>query len=126
MSGTEPTGASGGSKEDLGRDSAMAQYDPETLIVLQKAFDAAWAGLPSPSAITILMTPALRTSLPAGSLSRVAAIRPAWKWSIWTHGLRRPVISTMALAPSRSRAPVGNASRSNPDVVMFSPRSPGW
>jgi hypothetical protein len=24
----------------------MAQYDPETLIVLQKAFDAAWAALP--------------------------------------------------------------------------------
>lgn len=24
----------------------MAQYDPETLIVLQKAFDAAWAAVP--------------------------------------------------------------------------------
>ena len=27
----------------------MAQYDPETLIVLQKAFDAAWASLPEES-----------------------------------------------------------------------------
>ena len=24
----------------------MAQYDPETLIILQKAFDAAWAAVP--------------------------------------------------------------------------------
>jgi hypothetical protein len=28
---------------------AMAQYDPETLIVLQKAFDAAWAAVPDDS-----------------------------------------------------------------------------
>ena len=75
--------------------------------------------------ITMLMMPALRTRLPSASWSSVAAIRPFWKSSIWTQGLRRPVISTTALSPRCSRVPVGSASRSMPDVVMFSPSSPG-
>src|SRR5712671_5975697 len=57
--------------------------------------------------------------------SSVAAIRSFWKLSIWMQGLRRPVISTTALAPRCNRVPVGKANRSTPDVVMFSPSSPG-
>jgi hypothetical protein len=41
------------------------------------------------------------------------------------HGLRRPVISMIAAAPSRSRVPAGSARMSSPAVVTFSPISPG-
>ena len=81
-------------------------------------------GRTSPSARTIPMTPALRTSLPSSSRASVAAIRPGWSRSSWAHGLRRPVTSTTAVSPRRRRAPVGNPSRSTPRVVTFSPMSP--
>jgi len=45
MSGSRPTVVSGLSQLSSG-DAAMAQYDPETLIVLQKMFDAVWAAVP--------------------------------------------------------------------------------
>ena len=44
---------------------------------------------------------------------------PGWIVSSWAHGLRRPVTSTTAAAPRRSRGPVGSASRSTPVVVTF-------
>ena len=54
-----------------------------------------------------------------------AAIRPGWKRSSCTQGLRRPVTSYDGRGAEGEPAPVGSASSSMPRVVTFSPSSPG-
>lgn len=76
-------------------------------------------------ASTIAITPALRTSSPAASRSRVAAMRPGCRRFNWWQGLRSPVTSTTARAPSRSLVPLASPSRSTPREVTFSPIRPG-
>jgi hypothetical protein len=79
----------------------------------------------SPPARTTPITPALRTRLAPASCSSSAAFSPDCNPSSCPQGLRRPVISTTAVSPSRSRVPVGSSSRRRPSVVMFSPICPG-
>jgi len=54
------------------------------------------------------MTPALRMRLPEASRSSTAAINPGTSPSSCTQGLRKPVISTIAVAPRRKRVPVAH------------------
>jgi hypothetical protein len=82
-------------------------------------------GRTSPPATTTVITPALRISVPSSSRPSVAAISPGWIPSSCVQGLRRPVTSTTASSPRRSRVPVGSPSRSTPRVVTFSPSVPG-
>jgi len=78
-----------------------------------------------PRATTTLITPALRTSSPAELLVTTSFSSPDWKVLICWHGFRRPVISTTAWSPTRSKVPRGRDSRSIPRVVTFSPSCPG-
>ncbi len=82
------------------------------------------SGRTTPPAMTTAITPALRIRLPCSSRSSTAAIRPRWMLSSCVQGLRRPVISTIASSPSRSRVPVGRSSSAMPRVVIFSPICP--
>ena len=77
-----------------------------------------------PPARTMAMTPALRMRLPLASREMHAAMRPGRRSFIWEQGVRRPVSSTTAL-PRWSWVPSGRSRRSRPEVVMFSPSSPG-
>jgi hypothetical protein len=81
-------------------------------------------GLTSPLDVTIPRTPALNVT-PRGVRTIIDRLRPFFNLSINPHGVRSPVNSTTDDSPRCNRAPCGNARRSIPTVVMFSPRSPG-
>ena len=77
----------------------------------------------APAALTTPSTPHLNGG-PVSADESTCRFKPAWKRSMRTHGVRRPVSSTIAAGPSSMSVPSGIRSRSRPAVVMFSPRSP--
>ncbi len=81
--------------------------------------------LTTPPALTTAITPALRMRCPYASRPRTPDSNPGSNASICLHGLRKPVISITASAPSRNCTPLGRARRSMPRVVTFSPMAPG-